>query len=94
MCVYILYVFYLQGDVYFYYGLENYYQNHRRYVKSRSDAQLLGAPTTGADDCAPFVSPNVTGNPLYAPCGAVANSMFNGNDIFIAHFFVYLLDRL
>lgn len=24
-----------KGDVYFYYGLSNYYQNHRRYVKSR-----------------------------------------------------------
>lgn len=30
------------GDVFFYYGLKNYYQNHRRYVKSRNDKQLLG----------------------------------------------------
>ncbi|VDD86611.1 unnamed protein product [Enterobius vermicularis] len=30
------------GDVYFYYALDNYFQNHRRYVKSRSDKQLLG----------------------------------------------------
>jgi len=29
------------GSVYFYYGLINYYQNHRRYVKSRDDNQLL-----------------------------------------------------
>lgn len=34
--------FILQGDVYFYYGLYNYYQNLRRYMKSRSDAQLIG----------------------------------------------------
>ena len=30
------------GKVFIYYGLTNFYQNHRRYVKSRSDAQLLG----------------------------------------------------
>lgn len=30
------------GDVYFYYGLSNFYQNHRRYMKSRNDKQLLG----------------------------------------------------
>src|SRR5690606_3522414 len=28
-------------DVFIYYGLTNFYQNHRRYVKSRSDYQLL-----------------------------------------------------
>ena len=28
--------------VYVYYTLDNFYQNHRRYVKSRSSAQLLG----------------------------------------------------
>ena len=26
-----------EGDVYMYYGLENFYQNHRRYIVSRSD---------------------------------------------------------
>ncbi|XP_009959680.1 PREDICTED: cell cycle control protein 50C-like, partial [Leptosomus discolor] len=30
------------GDVFMYYGLQNFYQNHRRYMISRSDAQLLG----------------------------------------------------
>lgn len=42
-----------QGDIYFYYYLENFYQNHRRYVKSRNDQQYLGnlKETT---DCAPF----------------------------------------
>ncbi|OXB83314.1 UNVERIFIED_CONTAM: hypothetical protein H355_001751 [Colinus virginianus] len=30
------------GDVFMYYGLQNFYQNHRRYVQSRSDEQLLG----------------------------------------------------
>ena len=31
------------GDVYFYYALSNFYQNHRRYVRSRNDEQLLGS---------------------------------------------------
>ncbi|XP_055913499.1 cell cycle control protein 50A [Eupeodes corollae] len=64
-----------QGNVYMYYGLTNYYQNHRRYVKSRDDDQLLGRlsqkPST---DCAPF-DYNLS-RPI-APCGAIANSLFN-----------------
>lgn len=59
-----------------YYGLTNYYQNHRRYVKSRDDDQLLGRlendPST---DCAPF-DKDSNGNPI-APCGAIANSLFS-----------------
>ena len=31
---------YNKKDTYLYYGLENFYQNHRRYVDSRSDPQL------------------------------------------------------
>lgn len=31
-----------QSNVFMYYGLSNYYQNHRRYVKSRDDSQLNG----------------------------------------------------
>lgn len=30
----------MSGKVYVYYELDNFYQNHRRYVKSRMDAQL------------------------------------------------------
>lgn len=69
------------GKVYMYYGLSNYYQNHRRYVKSRDDSQLLGhLSKTPSSDCIPFAyvnSPdNGTGLPI-APCGAIANSLFN-----------------
>jgi hypothetical protein len=32
----------MKGPVYLYYELSNFYQNHRRYVKSRYDAQLRG----------------------------------------------------
>jgi len=68
------------GPVYIYYGLTNFYQNHRRYVKSRDDKQLYGQldPAGPSADCAPFQKNNST-NKFYAPCGAIANSMFNDN---------------
>ncbi|XP_030040144.1 cell cycle control protein 50A [Manduca sexta] len=68
-----------KGDVYFYYGLSNYYQNHRRYVKSRDDGQLLGRLSlTPSTDCDPFAYADENGvrKPV-APCGAIANSLFN-----------------
>lgn len=95
-----------------YYGLSNFYQNHRRYVKSRDDSQLNGDRTslrvrswmffvfTKGDDgkipqkqahflsfflfqflqnsskeCEPYRTSE--GLPI-APCGAIANSLFNG----------------
>ncbi|VDN32237.1 unnamed protein product [Gongylonema pulchrum] len=72
-----------KGDVYFYYGLDNYYQNHRRYMKSRSDSQLLG-DVMNVGDCEPFARLNTSsGQKVIAPCGAVANSMFNGRYILL-----------
>ena len=79
------------GDVFIYYELENFYQNHRRYVKSRKDEQLLGKINNNVnDDCIPFQKCtnaadckngiNITlpvGTP-YLPCGAIANSLFSG----------------
>ncbi|XP_013382591.1 cell cycle control protein 50A [Lingula anatina] len=69
------------GEVYMYYALTNFYQNHRRYVKSRDDNQLLGesVPTLNAD-CKPFRYENDTTDIQqgpYAPCGAIANSLFS-----------------
>jgi hypothetical protein len=32
----------IEGPVFVYYGLDNFYQNHRRYVKSKSMNQLKG----------------------------------------------------
>ena len=68
-----------KAPVYIYYGLTNFYQNHRRYVKSRDDNQLLGqsvTPTTINSDCSPYAS-NASIQAVYAPCGAIANSLFN-----------------
>lgn len=66
-----------------YYGLSNFYQNHRRYVKSRDDNQLLGRLSDmPSSDCQPFAFDvnSTTGKTIpIAPCGAIANSMFSGN---------------
>ncbi|XP_050544895.1 cell cycle control protein 50A [Daktulosphaira vitifoliae] len=62
-------------NVYMYYGLTNYYQNHRRYVKSRDDFQLLGIlSNTPSRDCHPY---DFDDNKPIAPCGAIANSLFS-----------------
>lgn len=66
-----------EGQVYMYYGLENFYQNHRRYVKSRDDNQLLGTLSSDpSNDCHPFSQDKKT-NQTYVPCGAIANSLFS-----------------
>ncbi|XP_043248954.1 cell cycle control protein 50A isoform X1 [Colletes gigas] len=63
------------GKVYMYYGLTNFYQNHRRYVKSRDDNQLLGQLSDVVSvDCGPFA---FDGNKSIVPCGAIANSLFS-----------------
>ncbi|XP_015076787.1 ALA-interacting subunit 3-like [Solanum pennellii] len=65
----------MKQPIYIYYQLENYYQNHRRYVKSRSDQQLKSA--SRRDDtgtCDP--EDRVNGLPI-VPCGLIAWSLFN-----------------
>ncbi|CAO1435244.1 unnamed protein product [Diamesa serratosioi] len=63
------------GDVFIYYGLSNFYQNHRRYVKSRDDEQLLGNfKDNPSSDCGPFA---LSEGKTIVPCGAIANSLFN-----------------
>ncbi|OAG45177.1 hypothetical protein AYO21_00525 [Fonsecaea monophora] len=65
--------------VYLYYRLTNFYQNHRRYVKSLDTDQLKG------DALSNHTISNSACNPLklnhegkaYYPCGLIANSIFN-----------------
>eukprot|EP00759_Apiculatamorpha_spiralis_P053138 PhF_6_TR6110/c0_g1_i2/m.9007 len=66
----------MSAPVLMYYKLTNFYQNYRRYAKSRSDRQMLGEDATMSDieDCKPFHL--VAGRKIY-PCGAIAWSMFN-----------------
>ncbi len=42
MCQFLILTLCPQSNVFMYYGLSNFYQNHRRYVKSRDDSQLNG----------------------------------------------------
>jgi hypothetical protein len=72
----------MQAPVYFYYRLDNFYQNHRRYVKSRNDLQLQGQSVSAYSsltDCDPIISQDGSQNPdqFYNPCGLIAASMFN-----------------
>lgn len=75
-----------KGDVFFYYGLRNFHQNLRRYMDSRDDAQMVGRNASLQNPstyCKPFATdPN--GLPI-APCGAVANSMFNDSFVLTYH---------
>lgn len=76
----------MEAPVYLYYRLTNFHQNHRRYVKSRSDPQLRGESVDSGDmrDCLPLrkygdgeAPANATLDPLFLyPCGLVANSFF------------------
>jgi hypothetical protein len=73
----------LDAPVLLYYQLTNFYQNHRRYVKSFDQDQLAGHARTAKDiqssDCSPLegeVWTDGTWKPYY-PCGLIANSRFN-----------------
>jgi len=62
-----------------YYKLTNFYQNHRRYVKSLDSDQLKGKFVSPKDlnngDCKPLAIAS-DGRAIY-PCGLIANSVFN-----------------
>ncbi|OBT61516.1 hypothetical protein VE03_09114 [Pseudogymnoascus sp. 23342-1-I1] len=69
----------MNPPVLFYYRLTNFYQNHRRYVKSFQADQLRGdavdSATIESSLCDPLRLDNRS-RPYY-PCGLIANSMFN-----------------
>jgi hypothetical protein len=66
----------MTAPVYFYYKLTNFYQNHRRYVKSKSTSQLMGnSDSSLSSNCDPLVTSY--GKTLY-PCGLIAGSYFTG----------------
>jgi len=72
----------MKHPVFLYYRLENYYQNHRRYVKSRNDEQLRGdivKSYSSLEDCDPLKSVDGShdSSKFYLPCGLIAWSLFN-----------------
>lgn len=70
----------MSAPVLLYYRLENFYQNHRRYVQSYYDKQLLGNdvkfPDVEASSCQPLAINDTLHKAIY-PCGLIANSIFN-----------------
>ena len=79
----------LRAPWYVYYGLGNYFQNHRRYVNSWDVSQLRGKRGSflnPSDDCDPIrtvETANDTRLPV-VPCGLIANSWFNGEHILMS----------
>jgi hypothetical protein len=73
----------MKAPVFVYYELDNFYQNHRRYVKSRSETQLAGG-TTEDDFCEPQLydasaaaANDSSSDGKINPCGLIAWSFFN-----------------
>lgn len=66
---------YMKQPIYVYYQLDNFYQNHRRYVKSRSDQQLkYPADEDVTSACKPE---DMVNGVAIVPCGLIAWSLFN-----------------
>ncbi|KAK2755655.1 hypothetical protein FQN54_005804 [Arachnomyces sp. PD_36] len=70
----------LDPPVFLYYRLTNFYQNHRRYVKSLDIEQMKGEArsngTIAGGTCDPLrINPD--NGKAYYPCGLIANSVFN-----------------
>uniref|UniRef100_A0A7N0TG76 ALA-interacting subunit n=1 Tax=Kalanchoe fedtschenkoi TaxID=63787 RepID=A0A7N0TG76_KALFE len=71
----------MKAPIYVYYQLDNFYQNHRRYVKSRSDQQLKSNSSfSDTSDCDPEGTTS-DGKPI-VPCGLIAWSLFNDTYVF------------
>jgi len=74
----------MEPPIKMYYMLEGFYQNHRRYVKSRSDRQLRGETgllPSQLTDCLPRAYKDPDGenslDNVINPCGLIAWSVFN-----------------
>ncbi|WVZ77697.1 hypothetical protein U9M48_025535 [Paspalum notatum var. saurae] len=66
----------MDQPIFVYYQLDNFYQNHRRYVKSRNDAQLRdNSSASETSNCDPEAK-TADGKPI-VPCGLIAWSLFN-----------------
>ncbi|XP_071722762.1 ALA-interacting subunit 3-like [Rutidosis leptorrhynchoides] len=66
----------MKSPVFIYYQLDNFYQNHRRYVKSRSDSQLRSKSAERQTKVCEPEGVTANGEPI-VPCGLIAWSLFN-----------------
>merc|ERR1719491_367201 len=69
----------MEPPIWIYYQLDGFHQNHRRYIKSRSNAQLRaeGPPKLleqDVNECYPWI---MAGDRANYPCGVVAKTVFN-----------------
>ncbi|OMP00849.1 hypothetical protein CCACVL1_03281 [Corchorus capsularis] len=68
----------MKSPVFIYYQLDNFYQNHRRYVKSRSDKQLRNkAAENETNICDPEGRSEASGRGPIVPCGLIAWTLFH-----------------
>ena len=81
----------IDGPVFVYYQLDGFFQNSRRYLKSKNMDQLQGKEISDKDDCSPAIynkdmdfgdktSLNNTAlspNDVAIPCGLMAKTFFN-----------------
>ena len=67
----------MKAPIFVYYELDNFYQNHRQYVKSRADKQLQGVTGAKLAGCEPLTVDANHPNMELVPCGLIANSLFN-----------------
>jgi hypothetical protein len=81
----------MKHPVYVYYELTNFYQNHRRYVKSRNDQQLRGDKVSSLDACNPLAT-TANGSAII-PCGLIAWSLFNDTYVFTSSVGQILVDN-
>ncbi|KAA6401344.1 MAG: putative cell cycle control protein [Streblomastix strix] len=68
----------ISGPVYVYYQLDDFYQNHRRFVISRDYGQLRGSNITQSqiETCDPRIKEGHKVD-ITIPCGIAANTFFN-----------------
>lgn len=86
----------MTAPIFLFYEIDNFYQNHRRYVRSKSLKQLAGDDLTEDElskncdpimhvrDLQPKFKKNLDENMAANPCGLIANSFFDG----LASFFI------
>ena len=81
----------IEGPVFVYYQLNGFFQNSRRYVKSKNIKQLQGDEISEKDDCSPVIynkdmdlgdkvslnNTSLSPNDVAIPCGLMAKTFFN-----------------